>query len=390
MPFGDAPAGYHTDWKREAWPAMPDRDAQIVPYCQHCVLHNGFSYCALEGFFAHPSLVVSICDSSIYCTASFAIEHFYYNTETDTYYTTEEERDNAVFALRVEQRLASRGRAVFNYHETNPIDAHGGWPTVTPKNSLCFGVELEMEYRGDDDDDGLNEESSEAQFSLSSALGGMYGDSPAPNLGGGKYILMNDGSLADSGVELITCPYTLDYHQDKFGWDKVLSTVRTIGMSGKGTDRCGMHVHVNRKAISALTLGKMLVFVNADGNRALVQRIAQRSSDRWAKMYKKYIRQGKDVFSDKYEALHLTERTIEFRIFRGNLRPARVLKNIEFCHSVVSYCQTASMQELNVHTGYLAWLGKNRGTYPNLVKFLGETYGFKDTARKRAVAEMDL
>ena len=187
----------------------------------------------------------------------------------------------------------------------------------------------------------------------------------------GRYVLEHDGSLNETGVELVTCPYTLDFHQKQFGWDKLLEAVRPIAQSGKGTRACGMHVHVNRKALSALTLGKMLVFINATKNSRLVVKVAQRDSDRWAERYEKKITQGKDRNSDKYQAMHLSERTVEFRIFRGNLRPERVLKNIEFVHSVVIYCKGASIQELDKPEGYYAWLFKHRGTYRNLVKFLG-------------------
>jgi hypothetical protein len=142
-----------------------------------------------------------------------------------------------------------------------------------------------------------------------------------------------------------------------------------------------MHVHVNRNALSPLALGKTLVFINSAGNTALIRRVAQRDAENWARRYPKRVADGKNETSNKYEALHLSSRTVEFRIFRGNLRFQRVLKNIEFCHSVVKYCESASMRDLDSHAGYLAWLGKNRGTYPNLVRFLGETYGFKDTAK---------
>ncbi len=340
-------------------------------YCQNCA-DNYSVYSEAQNIHIHSDYAVQATDTGEFVLARYAEQNWYYDSENDSWYEHEDSMPR------------HRERATFNYHETNPIEQFG-WPTATPQNSLCFGVELEMERLSNDDEgsDAEDDGNEEDQAYLSEALGGRTGKLK-PN----HYILMNDGSLNNSGVELITAPFTLEYHQKQFEWDKVLAPVAKIAMSGKGTTRCGMHVHVNRKAISALTLGKMLVFVNSPGNDALIERIAQRDSDRWAKRYEKKLTQGIEVESDKYEALHLASRTIEFRIFRGNLRPDRVLKNIEFCHSVVTYCKQAGMKEVTGYSDYIAWLGKNRGMYPNLVTFLGESYGFKINKHNKANKEI--
>jgi hypothetical protein len=241
---------------------------------------------------------------------------------------------------------------LYNYHDVDVIGVHG-WPQQSSRAALLFGVELEMESRG---------------LYLPPLLGGRDGGMANE----GQYILMEDGSLDSTGVELITCPYTLEFHQGLFGWDKLLKGVATAAKSGAGTDRCGMHVHVSRRVISALTLGKALVFVNSDRNSLFIETIAQRDSQRYARRHKKKISDGRERETAKYEALHLTSRTVEFRIFRGNLRPDRVLKNIEFCHSVIKYAAQASNIAVETHTDYLAWLTKNRSTYPNLCAFLTE------------------
>lgn len=329
--------------------------------CEACVA-SYVVWSAVSEEYVHCDHAITARDTGNAVHERYANNNWTYDSVDGEWY---EDADNAP---------SRQERATYSYHETNPIELFG-WPEATPKNSLCFGVELEMEARSDseaeDDDDGADEGNA-GQDSISEALGGRNGGAKPEH-----FILMNDGSLNDSGVELITSPFTLDYHQAEFEWSKVLGKVSDIAKSGCGTNRCGMHVHVNRKAISALTLGKMLVFVNSDANDRLIERIAQRDSSRWAKRYTKQIKQGAEVESDKYEALHLSSRTIEFRIFRGNLRSDRVLKNIEFCHSVVTYCKQAGMKQVTGYSDYIAWLGKNRGMYPNLVAFLGESYGFK-------------
>jgi hypothetical protein len=217
---------------------------------------------------------------------------------------------------------------------------------------------------------------STGQQELAMALGGRMGGLPDV---AGNYILAADGSLNASGVELITCPYTLDYHQKQFGWDTLLAKVATIGRSGKNTQACGMHVHCNRAAISALTLGKMLVFANTPDNKLLLTHVAQRPDNRYTQRAPKRFVDGKVSTTQKYDALHVTQSTIEFRIFRGNLRPERVLKNIEFCHALITYCQQAGIKACLNHADFAVWLGKNRGNYKHLVAFLAPLFGYKLT-----------
>ena len=341
-------------------------DGETITACDYC-LTNEYAYSNLEQGWISQWDGVYVQDIDDRVSLEYARANLARCTPTGGWYSSS---DAAAEAARQYYECDEDQGAVFSYHAATPMEVHG-WPSETPKDSLCFGVELEME---------ASDSNSTSQDDVAAALGGRMGG----NAEGGTYILMNDGSLNDTGVELITNPYTLEFHQAKFGWKSLLSNVTGIAKSGRGTSNCGMHVHCNRKAISALTLGKALVFVNSSDNGALIERIAQRDGGHWARRAPKKIVNGKMSRTDKYEAMHITEKTIEFRIFRGNLRWDRVLKNIEFCHSVFNYAATASMEAVSTKKDYLQWLNKNRGMYPNLVKFLGETYGFKDTAKNKA------
>jgi hypothetical protein len=74
----------------------------------------------------------------------------------------------------------------------------------------------------------------------------------------------------------------------------------------------------------------------------------------------------------RYDILNVGPNTVEVRMFRGNLRPDRVIKNIEFCHALVVYCQGASIKQLESWKNFSRWLIEHRGEYPALVKFLVE------------------
>jgi hypothetical protein len=180
-----------------------------------------------------------------------------------------------------------------------------------------FGVELEMEPRG-----------RSSQSEVIGALGGRSNE---------NYILKSDGSL-NCGVELVTIPLTLEQHKKDFDWHAVLKPVARIAKSGAGTTSCGIHVHINKRALTALQIGKMLVFANSPACARQLTVIAQRESNGYCNRSKK--------------------------------RPERVLKNLEFCHALVTYCRDCSLADIERWDLFADWLLKRRGQYPELVKFL--------------------
>jgi hypothetical protein len=349
-----------------------ERESGDYDICETCANptspSSAYIYSDIQDCWILRSRRCTLDDTSGYVSATWRERHCYYSEPADAWFLYEANRDD------------SERNDIWDYHQTNVLEVHG-WPNVTPKNALCFGVELEMEH--------VDNSTRSGQTALLTALGGRDGGVTGVE---GAYILMQDGSLDDCGVELITCPYTLDFHQKAFNWKALMGRISTIGKSGRNTINCGMHVHVNRKAISALTLGKMLAFVNSEENRRLVEHIAQRRQSGYAGLFPKKIVNGKDTESDRYDALHVSYHTIEFRIFKGNLRPDRILKNIEFCHAVVTYCRDASMVAIETYSDFLAWLSKRRGTYPNLVKFLCEQQYMtqKNIAPKYHVASQEI
>lgn len=214
-----------------------------------------------------------------------------------------------------------------------------------PDRELVFGVELEMEC-------------SSVRRTLSS-LGGARGP---------DYICKGDGSL-NHGLELVTLPFSLDHHKQAFGWADYTRKCIDSGAKSGSTETCGLHIHANKAALTALQLGKMLVFLNSDNNARFIDTIAQRRPNDYAQRTVKNFKSGKHNSENRYEILNVGSRTVEFRLFRGTLRPDRILKNLEFAHAVIMYCRDASMQELDI-AGFGAFLRKNRGTYSNLCRFL--------------------
>lgn len=342
--------------------------------CQLCVGRTRgpvLVWCDNQDGWSRRDSAVRAADSREWATEDYAQWNWVYSDHAEEWFEDiaareDWERENGFIA------------DIHGYHDVDAV-AHLGWPRETPEDSLCMGVELEMEHAHSDGEDGRAE--------LCEILGGKNGN--------GKYVLMTDGSLNDSGVELVTVPYTLAGHRSVFQWDSILTpALQRKARSGARTTACGMHVHVNRRApvLTPLTVGKLLVFVNAPANTGLIETIAQRSGSDYARRYAKSVTDGLDPHSaqeTRYEALNFTHRTIEFRIFRGNLRPDRVYKNLEFVEAAILFCRDAAVDRLGANA-FCAWLGKHRSQYPNLYKFLVEkSYigDFKTLSRTTATKE---
>lgn len=298
--------------------------------------------------------------NQVYASERWAAAHWFQGAHR--WFATEEERDAELYAADTayrDQRIASHiGHRIFSYG-TNIIKMHG-FPTITKRNDLCFGVELEMQPNDN-----------HTQEQVVAILGGKF-VSERP------YILCADSSLGAAGVEMITLPYTLANHKsDKYvQWTKILGDLRKVAKSGQNTTSCGMHVHINRKALSHLQMGKMLVVINAPEMQELIVTIAQRSETSYARRFYKKVTEGGKIIGGHGDALNMSNQkgTVELRIFRGNLRYERVMKNLEFAEALCLYAAQQSIQKVADPAEMLSWINDNKAHYPHLVKFLREEY----------------
>lgn len=206
-----------------------------------------------------------------------------------------------------------------------------------------------------------------------------------------------DGSLRNGG-EIVTAPSTLKaqkYYWSKFCESKLDFTGR---IKAWHTETCGTHIHVGRKFVTPLDIGKLLVFINGEHNRDFIHKIAGRSSSQWAKQSDKHIKNGLHR-SDKYEALNLGKpHTIEFRIFRGNLKKFGIFRNLEFVHALVRFAKqsaydidTTSVSNLT-YENFVDWVGlqSNRAIYPYLYKWLVKNDYVKGKARINTINESEV
>ena len=163
-----------------------------------------------------------------------------------------------------------------------------------------------------------------------------------------------------------------------------------------------MHIHVNKSALTNLDIFKIVYFVF--GNPDFIKIISQRNwnqINRWASVkiddFLRYTSNPKEKIKILSEvaksksggsrvAINLQNRnTIEFRIFRGTLNWSSYQKNVEFVHSLVSWCKSVSLkhiQDKDSVFSFLDYLTKNQSEYPHLILFLFKRF-FTMDVRKR-------
>lgn len=195
----------------------------------------------------------------------------------------------------------------------------------------------------------------------------------------------SDGSLSDSGAELVTMPATLDAMRNYFPWDAV-ETLRLKGARSFGTGSCGMHIHVSRSAFSATHMWRFVKLQTK--NVAMCTAIAQRNSNQWARWSANgnvddsdgtlpdYVK-GKDSNCERYVAINFqNQHTVELRYFVGNMVASSILAKFEFVHAMWNYTKDLSVQDVKngaLHSGaFLSWARAHENEYSTFVRFINQ------------------
>lgn len=216
-------------------------------------------------------------------------------------------------------------------------------PVFHGRGTMFFGVELELDEGGEDDD--------KAEEILSCT------DSD-------HLYVKHDGSL-DDGMELVSHPMTLEYHMTQMPWKNIVETAVDLGYRSHQTGTCGLHVHVNRKAFSCdrseqdEVISRILYIVERFWQEMLkFSRRTEYQIDRWAARYgikdnpKQVMDNAKKGNRGRYACINLCNyNTIEFRIFRGTLKYNTFIATLQMVEHI---CLTA-MEMTDEEITSLSW-----------------------------------
>lgn len=238
-------------------------------------------------------------------------------------------------------------------------------PIFYGEGNRFFGVELEVDEAGEDDDN-------------------AYAVIRTANRNGKEHIYCkHDGSL-DEGFEVVTHPMTLDYHLNEMPWKNVLAELRSMSYCSHSTGSCGLHVHVNRSTFGDTTekqeecIGRVLyLFEKFWSNLLKFSRRSNSQLDRWAARYgykdnpKEMLDHAKKgCCNGRYSCINLQNYyTIEFRIFRGTLKYNTLIATLQLVNRVCSVAFSFSDEEIRA----LSWPEfVSYCTEPELIQYLKE------------------
>ena len=200
-----------------------------------------------------------------------------------------------------------------------------------------------------------------------------------------KYIYqMRDGSLDETGIEMITQPMSKDFWDnfDFEGWFQELNNVDTVAHD---SENCGLHVHISKTAFGRNTdeqkeCAGRVIHIMSEFKEQLTL-LARRNSDRWAiyadedgytKNQNNFLKHHKNiganlsdkknynnetkrlcemVADDRYKALNVRNRdTYEFRIFRSTINPITYRASVELCIRLIEYAKWCDEKDIKDYT----------------------------------------
>ena len=194
------------------------------------------------------------------------------------------------------------------------------------------------------------------------------------------FLCKRDGSLdeGNGGFEICTAPSTFKFLKDRFSQmfnsDYWTDDNGSTYVKGWNTTCAGLHIHINKKALTPLEIGKLLVFINDKKNARFIEDIAGRTMGRWCKSETKKISDGQYQSDDRYEAVNTVPRnTVELRIFKSNVSEHGFMRALEFTDGLIQYLKQSSIREQSLsYKSFLSYIRKpeNRSEYPNFWSWL--------------------
>lgn len=183
----------------------------------------------------------------------------------------------------------------------------------------------------------------------------------------GEFAYMKEDSSISRGFEIVTHPATLKGHREL--WKAFHDDVPS-GLSSWNTTTCGLHIHASRRPLTSLQIAKIVCFVNHDANKEYVTKLAGRESS-FAKI--KHKKLGEYATDEaRYSAVNLRPcNTIEFRLFKGNVKRDGLFRALEFVDALINYCKPAarSIADSLDSAKFRDFVAKNRKLYPTLHSF---------------------
>ena len=151
-------------------------------------------------------------------------------------------------------------------------------------------------------------------------------------------IFKHDGSLNSGGFEIVTAPADLPVHKLKFK-----PVFAEFPAALNITNTTGMHIHLDRNALSPLMLGRMVEFMHNPDNKEFIEVIGERACNTYSQqsgLGYRHVLEG-DHSGTRYHTLNISPKnTVEFRIFKSPATYGQFAKNLEFVVALLQFFRT--------------------------------------------------
>lgn len=302
--------------------------------CSLCI--HSYDMCASCGEYHSDSHTIATNNTTVCQSCYENGDYFTCNTCGDTFHV--DDLANSDDGYYCQSCYDDRGSSIIHPH----------WSKLTPifhgEGPLFFGIEQEI-------DDGSDPEETAESIIEKTGKDSLY--------------IETDGSLNDSGLELVYFPRSWDswkefYHK----LDKVRTIARGNSYLSHETSTCGLHVHVSRDALRSNkcpsiieNVGKIMLLY--ERHFAEFVKFSRRKSSgltQWAKNNPIGYRESADPMTyynaaeeceDRYRAVNIRpKKTIEFRFFRGTLLPGTILASIGLCYNLAMISTSKTQGEI--------------------------------------------
>lgn len=234
-------------------------------------------------------------------------------------------------------------------------------PIFYGEGDRYFGIELEIDDAGKD------------SFNARSLLNVANAELP--------HVYIKSDSSLNEGMEIVTHPMSMDYHQHQMQWKGILACARGMGYKSHDTDTCGLHIHVSRRCFGETLseqercIARILYFVEHHWLELLkFSRRTESQMKRWANRYgykntpQEILNTAKSGCVGRYACVNIQNYyTIEFRMFRGTLKINTLIATLQLVNEICNVAIDFSEEELS----HLSWFDfVERIHYPELMAYL--------------------
>jgi hypothetical protein len=202
----------------------------------------------------------------------------------------------------------------------------------------------------------------------------------------GYTYIKHDGSL-DEGMEIVTHPAKLSYHivEKRDAWIEAMRVMRAYGLSSHAAGTCGLHIHVSSAPLEADgndAIEKLLFIFDKFWDQLVVFSRRDQCQLRWAARSSTEVNddmpddearsslkstKGRMKHGGRYRAVNLTNRhTVEFRLFRGTLRPETFFATLQLVDHLVRIAMHKPFSEIRK----MSWDDLVNTDYPELNAYL--------------------